>query len=87
MFRILNPVRRLMNVRIFHVSLWVWLVTIGGALLARTIISAFLMYAAAIGIVGSGIILMVGGRHARRWTGRLFAYSVGLELLAVLLAG
>lgn len=87
MNRILNPVRRLMNVRVFHAPLWVWLATIAGAIVARAVVSAFLSFGAIACILGSGIVLMLGGRRARQWTGRLLAYGICLEFLAVILAG
>ena len=84
--RIMNAARKGMNIRILRTPVWVWSLVVIGTLLMRDTVMVFLTYAAAIGITLSGITLMVGGRHARRWAGRLFAYSVALAILAGLLA-
>ena len=57
-----------------------------GAIIFHDAAAAILYYGAIVGIAISGIALIVGGRRGKGWCSKLLIYSVGVALLAYLLA-
>ena len=57
-----------------------------GAIILHDIAATMLYYGAIVGIAISGIALIVGGRRGKSWCSKLLIYSVGVALLAYLLA-